>query len=563
MATGADWMSAATFISMAGLISTMGHDGAVYLMGWTGGYVLLALLLAPYLRKFGKFTVPDFVGDRYYSSTARAIAAIAAVIISFTYVAGQMRGVGIVFSRFLGMSIDQGVIVGTLIVAFFSIIGGMKGITWTQAAQYIVLLLAYLVPSIAIAFQLTGNPIPQLALTAGDIIPKLNQIQQDFGFSAYTNPFQGGRTMIDVLAITCALMVGTAGLPHVIVRFYTVPNVRDARLSAGYALVCIALVYTTAPALAAFARYNMLDTMNKATFTGETRELPNKQLIQTLKDGNGNTIDWATKWQVPGLMAVADRNGDGKVTMSSGPSPFVLKAGKPDFSQPINTAVTDKDGKKTENEVYLDNDIIVLSTPEVANLPAWVVGLMAAGGLAAALSTASGLLLVISSSFAHDIYFRLINPKADEANRLLVGRVTIAVACVVAGYFGINPPAFVAQVVAFAFGLAASSFFPVIILGIFDKRMNDKGAIAGMLTGLIFTIIMIGGMRSVPLLGTATPMIPPFFGINAEGIGTVGMILNFIVSFAVSRSTPPPPKEIQDLIENLRLPTGAGQASAH
>jgi len=563
MATGADWMSAATFISMAGLISTMGHDGAVYLMGWTGGYVLLALLLAPYLRKFGKFTVPDFVGDRYYSSTARAIAAIAAVIISFTYVAGQMRGVGIVFSRFLGMSIDQGVIVGTLIVAFFSIIGGMKGITWTQAAQYIVLLMAYLVPSIAIAFQLTGNPIPQLALTAGDIIPKLNQIQQDFGFSAYTNPFQGGRTMIDVLAITCALMVGTAGLPHVIVRFYTVPNVRDARLSAGYALVCIALVYTTAPALAAFARYNMLDTMNKATFTGETRELPNKQLIQTLKDGNGNTIDWATKWQVPGLMAVADRNGDGKVTMSSGPSPFVLKAGKPDFSQPINTAVTDKDGKKTENEVYLDNDIIVLSTPEVANLPAWVVGLMAAGGLAAALSTASGLLLVISSSFAHDIYFRLINPKADEANRLLVGRVTIAVACVVAGYFGINPPAFVAQVVAFAFGLAASSFFPVIILGIFDKRMNDKGAIAGMLTGLIFTIIMIGGMRSVPLLGTATPMIPPFFGINAEGIGTVGMILNFIVSFAVSRSTPPPPKEIQDLIENLRLPTGAGQASAH
>lgn len=555
MATGADWMSAATFISMAGLISVMGHDGTVYLMGWTGGYVLLALLLAPYLRKFGKFTVPDFVGDRYYSSTARAVAAICAVFVSFTYVAGQMRGVGIVFSRFLGTTIEMGVIIGVAIVAFFSIIGGMKGITWTQVAQYTVLLLAYVVPAIAISMILTGgNPVPHLALTFSNVVPNLNGLSTELGFGEYTAPFSGGRTMIDVFMITLALMCGTAGLPHVIVRFYTVPSVRAARMSAGYALLCIALVYTTAPAVAAFARYNMLSTLNGATVSSVT-ETP-KQNIYELADKNGQPIEWATKWQKTGLLGISDRNGDGVLAMAPGAA-FAVKAGRPDFTAPLPADATDpKTNKPLTNEVYIDNDIIVLSTPEVANLPGFIVGLTAAGGLAAALSTASGLLLVISSSFAHDIYYRLFNPQADEKRRLLVGRVVIGVACIIAGYFGINPPAFVAQVVAFAFGLACSSFFPVIVLGIFDKRTNNVGAVAGMIIGMGFTIVMIGLMRSVPLFGTEAPLMVNFMGIGAEGIGAVGMILNFAVAIGVSRVTAAPPQRVQDMVESLRIPQG-------
>jgi cation/acetate symporter len=500
-ATAADWMSAASFISMAGLISFLGYDGSIYLMGWTGGYVLLALLLAPYLRKFGKYTVPDFVGDRYYSTTARLVAVVAAIFVSMTYVAGQMRGVGIVFSRFLQVSVENGVIIGMVIVAFFAVLGGMKGITWTQVAQYGVLIVAFLIPAIAISANLTGNPIPQLALPFSDIVPKLNQIQTDLGFAEYTQPF-ANKSMLDVLFITLALMVGTAGLPHVIVRFYTVPNMRAARYSAGWALLFIAILYTTAPALATFARYNLIDSLN-----GKTIE----QVQQ---------LDWATKWENTGLLAFEDKNGDGQLQLT------------PD---------------EETNEITIDRDIIVLSTPEVAKLAPWVIALVAAGGLAAALSTASGLLLVISSSVAHDVYFRLINPNASEAKRVLVGRFMVGFAIAIAGYFGINPPGFVAQVVAFAFGLAAASFFPVIVLGIFDRRTNREGAIAGMIVGLLFTIFYIVGVK---FYGMPTW----FFGVSAEGIGTFGMVLNFVVTLVVSRLTPPPPEEIQQLVENLRAP---------
>lgn len=516
-ATAADWMSAASFISMAGLISVLGYDGTIYLLGWTGGYVLLALLLAPYLRKFGKYTVPDFVGDRYYSKTARGVAAVAAVFVSLTYVAGQMRGVGVVFSRFLGLSITWGVVVGMVIVAFFAVLGGMKGITWTQVAQYAVLIVAFLIPSIAISTRLTGNPIPQLGFVFSDIVPKLNQIQVDLGFSEYTQPF-ANREAIDVLFITIALMIGTAGLPHVIVRFYTVPNVRAARYSAGWALLFIALLYTTAPALAVFARFNLINELNNKSIE-EVRQL-----------------SWVTNWEQTGLLTLDDKSGDGIVELT------------PDA---------------TTTEITLDNDIIVLSTPEVAQLSPFVIALVAAGGLAAALSTASGLLLVISSAFSHDIYYRLINPNADEAQRLMVGRIVIFFGVIAAGYFGINPPGFVAEVVAFAFGLAAASFFPIILLGIFDKRMNSKGAIAGMLVGLIFTMFMIVMMRSDRVLGTAEPLMGPFFGISAQGIGTVGAILNLLVAFVVSRSTEAPPQEIQDLVESVRVPRGAGTAVAH
>lgn len=531
-ATAADWMSAASFISMAGLISTLGYDGAVYLMGWTGGYVLLALLLAPYLRKFGKYTVPDFVGDRYYSQTARLIAAIAAIFISLVYVAGQVRGVGIVFSRFVGVDIATGVIIGVAVVGFFAIIGGMKGVTYTQVAQYTVLIIAYLIPAFAISSVLTGNPLPQAGFTFSDLMPKLNQIHQDLGFAAYTT---GTKPMIDVFCITMALMVGTAGLPHIIVRFYTVPNVKDARVSAGWALLFIALLYTTAPALASFARYNLIQTLNGKSLE-EARAIP-----------------WVAKWEKTRLLQFADKDGDGKITFAPGRA-FNLKGGRPDFSSP-NPA--------SKNEVYFDNDIIVLSTPEVAGLAPWIIALVAAGGLAAAMSTASGLLLVVSSSVAHDIYYRLINPGASEAQRLLVGRVMIAVAVVVAAYFGVNPPGFVAQVVAFAFGLAASSFFPIIVLGIFDKRMNSQGAIAGMLVGLIFTTVMILLMKSDVLFGRAAPVLPNWFGISAEGIGTVGMVLNFVVAWAVSRATAAPPESVQHMVEDLRIPRGAGAATAH
>jgi cation/acetate symporter len=500
-ATAADWMSAASFISMAGIISSLGYDGSIYLMGWTGGYVLLALLLAPYLRKFGKYTVPDFVGDRYYSQFARLVAVVAAIFVSLTYVAGQMRGVGIVFSRFLQVDVNTGVIIGMVIVGFFAVLGGMKGITWTQVAQYCVLIVAYLIPAIAIAFLLTGNPIPQFAFTFSDIADKLNAVQVDLGFQEYTQPF-ANKSMLDVLFITIALMVGTAGLPHVIVRFYTVPNVRAARYSAGWALLLIAILYTTAPALSMFARYNLINSLHDKTVV-EVQQL-----------------DWVKKWENTELLVFNDKNSDGRLQLT------------PD---------------EATNEITIDRDIIVLSTPEVAKLAPWVIALVAAGGLAAALSTASGLLLVISSSIAHDVYFRMINPHASESRRVFVGRIMVGFALVVAGYFGINNPGYVAQVVAFAFGLAAASFFPAIFLGIFDKRTNKEGAIAGMLTGLIFTTAYIIGVK---FAGMPTW----FFGVSAEGIGTLGMIINLIVTLIVSRLTPPPPPEIQALVENLRSP---------
>lgn len=508
-ATAADWMSAASFISMAGLISFMGYDGTVYLMGWTGGYVLLALLLAPYLRKFGKYTVPDFVGDRYYSSTARVIAAFAAIVVSLTYVAGQMRGVGIVFSRFLNVNINTGVIIGMGIVSFFAVLGGMKGITWTQVAQYAVLILAYLIPAGAIAYHLTGNPIPQLSFTFSDIVSRLNGLQVDLGFMEYTQPFSS-KPMIDVFCITFALMAGTAGLPHIIVRFYTVPTVRAARWSAGWALLFIALLYTTAPALAAFARYNLVNSLH------------GKSIEQI------HEYDWVNKWEKTGLLKFEDKNGNGKIELTP---------------------------KKETSEMTIDRDIMVLSTPEVANLAPWVIALVAAGGLAAALSTAAGLLLVISSSVAHDIYARMINKEASEAKRLLVGRVMIFVAVCVAGIFGIYPPAFVAQVVAYAFGLAAASFFPIIILGIFDKRTNRQGAIAGLTVGLLFTLFYISANKYFGM--------KPWFEISSEGIGTLGMLLNLVVTYVVSRLTPPPPQEIQDMVESVRVPRGAGIATGH
>ncbi|MEM7352118.1 MAG: sodium:solute symporter family protein [Acidobacteriota bacterium] len=510
MATAADWMSAASFISMAGLISFMGFDGTVYLMGWTGGYVLLALLLAPYLRKFGKYTVPDFVGDRYYSDTARTVAAVCAIFVSLTYVAGQMRGVGVVFSRFLGVPVATGVIVGMAVVSFFAVLGGMKGITWTQVAQYSILIVAYLIPAVAIASKLTGIPLPQLSLTFSDIAQRLNQIQVDLGFAEYTQPFQN-KSMLDVFCITFALMAGTAGLPHIIVRFYTVPSVRAARYSAGWALLFIVLLYTTAPAIAVFARYNLIQSIHDQT-------------IEQARD-----LDWVTSWEATGLLTLEDKNGDGKLQLS------------PD---------------QATNEIGIDRDIMVLANPEVAGLAPWVIALVAAGGLAAALSTAAGLLLVISSSIAHDIYAKLLHPEADESRRLQVGRLMIFAAIIVAGYFGINPPGFVAEVVAFAFGLAAASFFPVILLGIFDQRTNRAGAITGMLVGIGFTAVYIIANRffGAPLW---------FFGISAQGIGTVGMVLNLVATFTVSRLTEPPPREIQDMVQSVRVPRGAGTASSH
>jgi len=500
-ATAADWMSAASFISMAGIISFLGYDGSIYLMGWTGGFVLLALLLAPYLRKFGKYTVPDFVGDRYYSVWARLVAVVAALFVSITYVAGQMRGVGIVFSRFLQVDITTGVIIGMVIVAFFAVLGGMKGITWTQVAQYTILIFAYLIPAIAISLILTDNPVPQFAFSFSDIVERLNQVQLDLGFAEYTQPFVD-KSMLDVLFTTIALMVGTAGLPHVIVRFYTVPSTRAARYSAGWALLFIAILYTTAPAVAAFARYNLIDSLNNKTVA---------QIEQ---------LEWANKWSNTGLLEFDDKNNDGRIVLTP---------------------------EESTSEITIDRDIMVLSTPEVAQLAPWVIALVAAGGLAAALSTASGLLLVISSSVAHDVYYRIINPQATESQRLMVGRIMVGFAVAIAGFFGINPPGFVAEVVAFAFGLAAASFFPVIILGIFDKRANKEGAIAGMISGLAFTIFYIVGVK---FYGMSTW----FFGISPEGIGTVGMIINFIVAFTISRFTPAPPLEIQQMVENLRSP---------
>ncbi len=543
MATAADWMSAASFISMAGLISFMGYDGSIYLMGWTGGYVLLALLLAPYLRKFGKFTVPDFVGDRYYSNAARTVAVICAVFVSFTYVAGQMRGVGVVFSRFLEVPINIGILIGMGIVFFYAVLGGMKGITYTQVAQYCVLIFAYMVPAIFISMMIVGTPVPQqgfgsmLTDGGGYLLDKLNGLHQELGFAAYTD---GSKPMIDVFFITFALMVGTAGLPHVIVRFFTVPKVRDARVSAGWALVFIALLYTTAPAVAAFARYNLINTVSNTQYV----ELPS----------------WFKTWEGTGLIAWVDKNDDGAVQYVNGKA----FAGKPVFTEGegaegqrlISNELTDNN-----NELYIDRDIMVLANPEIANLPAWVIALVAAGGLAAALSTAAGLLLVISTSVAHDLIKKQFNPDLNEKSEVLIARIAVACAVLIAGYFGINPPGFVAQVVAFAFGLAASSFFPVIIMGIFYKRMNKEGAIAGMLTGIGFTAAYIIYFKFInPAANTPDNW---FLGISPEGIGTVGMLINFVVSFIVSKITPAPPEDIQELVDSLRYPKGAGEASTH
>ncbi len=575
-ATAADWMSAASFISMAGLISFLGSDGSVYLMGWTGGYVLLALLLAPYLRKFGHYTVPDFIGSRYYSETARVVAAVCAIFVSVTYVAGQMKGVGVVFSRFLEVQLEVGVLIGMAIVGFFAVLGGMKGITWTQVAQYFVLIIAFVIPSAAISSMLTGNPVPQIGFAASDISDKLNQVLLDLGEQEYTQPFSKF-SRLNVFCITAALMFGTAGLPHVIVRFYTVKSVRAARYSAVWAIFFIALLYTTAPALGLFARYNLIKNLHLAridqvlvtTDDGQATAFPfpdqqeeartaianqdsaHHQVTYMMSSKDGLPLDWATRWQNTGLLVIDDWNQDGTISLKL-------------------VEVTSGSGatvKKSEL-AKIDKDIIVLSTPEVAGLPPWVIALVAAGGLAAALSTAAGLLLVISSSLAHDLYVRYFAPNATELQRVTIGRIAIIVGIIVAGYFGVNPPGFVGEVVAFAFGLAAASFFPAIFLGIFFKRANRAGAVSGMIVGLVFTLVYI-------VACTADKVLPMFFdapwltpdqwllGISPQGIGTVGMLLNFIVTLCISLVTPPPPQEVLDLVESVRVPKGSGDAVKH
>ena len=520
MATAADWMSAASFISMAGLISFMGFDGSVYLMGWTGGYVLLALLLAPYLRKFGKFTVPDFIGERYYSKTARIVAVLCALLVSFTYVAGQMRGVGVVFSRFLEVDINTGVIIGMIIVLFYAVLGGMKGITYTQVAQYCVLIFAFMVPAIFISIQMTGSPIPQLGMGAKGadgvyLLEKLNGLSTELGFAEYT---KGTKSILDVFAITAALMVGTAGLPHVIVRFFTVKRVRDARKSAGLALLFIAILYTTAPAVAVFARTNLINTVSNQPYA--------------------NMPAWFSNWEKTGLLTFEDKNGDGLIQYVAPPE---------------------------INELTVDRDIMVLANPEIANLPAWVIALVASGSLAAALSTAAGLLLVISASVSHDLIKNVFNPNISEKQELIAARFSAVGAVVVAGYFGINPPGFVAAVVALAFGLAAASIFPAIIMGIFNKKMNKEGAITGMVVGISLMLfymlkfkfgIFDGGKAAVAGLRTQW-----WFGISPEGFGSIAMLINFVVSFIVNRFTPPVPELVQEIVENIRIPSGAGEAS--
>ena len=520
MATAADWMSAASFISMAGLISFMGFDGSVYLMGWTGGYVLLALLLAPYLRKFGKFTVPDFIGERYYSKTARIVAVLCALLVSFTYVAGQMRGVGVVFSRFLEVDINTGVIVGMIIVLFYAVLGGMKGITYTQVAQYCVLIFAFMVPAIFISIQMTGNPVPQLGMGARGadgvyLLEKLNGLSTELGFAEYT---KGTKSTLDVFAITAALMVGTAGLPHVIVRFFTVKRVRDARKSAGLALLFIAILYTTAPAVAVFARTNLINTVSHQQYA--------------------NMPAWFSNWEKTGLLTFEDKNGDGLIQYVAPPE---------------------------RNELIVDRDIMVLANPEIANLPAWVIALVAAGSLAAALSTAAGLLLVISASVSHDLIKNVFHPKISEKQELIAARLSAVGAVVVAGYFGINPPGFVAAVVALAFGLAAASIFPAIIMGIFYKKMNKEGAITGMIVGISLMLfymlkfkfgIFDGGKAAVDGLKAQW-----WFGISPEGFGSIAMLVNIVVSVIVNRFTAPVPKAVQEIVENIRIPSGAGEAT--
>ena len=508
MATAADWMSAASFISMAGLISFMGYDGSVYLMGWTGGYVLLALLLAPYLRKFGKFTVPDFIGDRYYSDTARVVAVFCALIISFTYVAGQMRGVGLVFSRYLEVDINTGVVIGMAIVLFYAVLGGMKGITYTQVAQYCVLIFAFMVPAIFISIQMTGNPIPQLGFGSQGsdgiyLLDKLDGLSRDLGFHEYTT---GSKSKLDVFFITAALMIGTAGLPHVIVRFFTVKKVSDARKSAGWALLFIAILYTTAPAISVFARTNLIETVSEKKYD----DMP----------------VWFENWEKTGLLTFTDKNNDGIIQYVADPQ---------------------------INELTIDRDIMVMANPEIAELPNWVIALLAAGALAAALSTAAGLLLVISSSVSHDLIKKIIKPDVSEKGELIAARVSAFFAVLLAGYFGINPPGFVAAVVALAFGLAAASFFPAIVMGIFYKRMNKEGAISGMVTGLLLMLFYMTKFK-FGWFGGGTEA-DWWFGISPEGFGTLAMLVNFVVSLTVCHLNPEPPKEIQDLVEDIRIPT--------
>jgi cation/acetate symporter len=537
MATAADWMSAASFISMAGLIAFLGYDGSVYLMGWTGGYVLLALLLAPYLRKFGKFTVPEFIAERYYSKTARIVAVICLIFISFTYVAGQMRGVGIVFSRFLEVDVTVGLIIGMGIVFTYAVLGGMKGITYTQVAQYCVLIFAYTVPAVFIAIQITGNPIPQLAFgseitgTGTALLDKLDDIVTSLGFNQYTS---GTKSRIDVFCITMALMVGTAGLPHVIVRFFTVPKVRDARASAGYALLFIAILYTTAPAVGSMARYNLINTIQP----GEVGAVDGNLLYD-------ERPNWFRTWEQTGLVTFEDRNGDGRVQYY-------------DDRNPAFSRQAEGFGWKG-NELGVDRDIMVLANPEIAGLPNWVIALVAAGGIAAALSTAAGLLLVISAAVSHDLIKGIFMPHISETNELRAGRVAAAFAILVAGYLGFDPPGWVAQVVAFAFGLAAASLFPVILLGIFSKRVNREGAIAGMLTGLLFTYGYIEYFKGLFLKWAGAPWGDNvaqnwLFGISPEGIGVIGMCLNFAVAIAVSTMTRPPPEYIRHMVEHIRVP---------
>ena len=529
-ATAADWMSAASFISLAGIVSAKGADGSVYLLGWTGGYVLLALLLAPYLRRFGQFTVPDFVGTRYGSETARVVAALCAIFVSMTYIAGQMNGVGIVFSRYFGVPVWTGVIIGMAVVAFFALLGGMKGITWTQVVQYFVLIFAFMIPAALVSKQLTGSPVPQAGILTSDIAPNLNSLYVDLGFDKYTDSFSNlsGWNMWNVLAITFALMVGTAGLPHVIVRFYTTSTVRAARYSAFWALLFIAILYTTVPAVAMFARSNFLKTFHE-------------QPVEEVKE-----LDWVSKWERTGLLKYADKpteqnpQGDGKLQMGPG-NAFEMKQKKP--TENLDTS--------NDNEVFIHNDMVVLASPEAANLPAFVIALVAVGGLAAALSTAAGLLLVISSSAAHDLYIHFVEPNASESRRVFVGRIMIVLAIGVAGYFGINPPGVVAEVVAFAFGLAAASFFPIIILGIFSKRTNHQGVVCGMLTGLLFT----GGyIVAEKFWGIDFKSILGDFYIAPEGIGTIGCFLNFVVTMAISQLTPAPSEELTEVVDRVRYP---------
>ncbi len=545
MATAADWMSAASFISMAGLIAFSGYDASVYLMGWTGGYVLLALLLAPYLRKFGQFTVPDFIGTRYYSKAARVVAVVCLIFISFTYIAGQMRGVGIVFSRFLDVSIFWGVIIGMGIVFIYAVLGGMKGITYTQVAQYCVLIFAYMVPAFFLSFLITGTPIPQVGLgsqvadgSGMYVLQKLDLVLVDLGFTAYTS---GSKSMIDVFCITMALMVGTAGLPHVIVRFFTVPKASDARKSAGWALIFIALLYTTAPAVGAFGMLNFVDKVDGTKYS--------------------QVDSFFETWESNGLLAFQDKNGDGVMQ---------YRPGKAFEGTPEYTGETGPSGERllanapnpdSENEIYVDNDIMVLANPEIANLPGWVVALMAAGGLAAALSTAAGLLLVISSSVSHDLLKSTFAPNISAKSELLAARLAATAAICVAGYLGIFPPGWVAQVVAFAFGLAAASLFPAIFMGIFFKSMNKEGAIAGMVSGLVFTFGYIFYFKLMnPVANVAENWL---FGISPEGIGVIGMLLNFGIAIAVASVTAKTPVEIRKLVDSIRVPRGAGDAQNH